>query len=376
MQDIEQMNNYRQKIDIETPSLIIYQDKMMKNIKEMQKLAINNNINLRPHVKTHKIPEIAQLQTKYGAVGIAASKISEAEVFAENGIEDIQIANLIVGRQKYKRLSFLKKKLKRLTCCVDSSKAIKEMNEFFAERNEKMEVFIKIDVGFNRCGVEKIDDIIKLCKMIESSDGLELAGVLTHAGQAYACKSIEEIQKIGYHEANHMNEIAAKIRSAGVKINEISIGSTPTAKFAANIVGSNELRVGNYVFYDMIQVMLGVIDIERCAQRVLSTVVGVYSDGRAVIDAGSKALGLDMGGHGNETLDSHGYISDDIKIVRLSEEHGVLELNNNAKLEIGQKIEIIPNHACAVENLFDRAYLVDDEKVIEEYFIAARGKSQ
>lgn len=370
------MNNYKQLSDIDTPALIIDETKMMRNLEEMQAFANANNIKLRPHVKTHKIPEIARIQLSLGAAGIAASKIAEAEVFADAGIDDIQIANLIVGRQKYRRLLALKRKVRRLTCCVESEIVIREMDKFFSDENEEMEVFIKIDVGFGRCGLSEKADILSLAQKIGQSRSIRLAGILTHAGQAYAADSKDKLNEIALHEIEKMNSVAKILISNGIRVDEISVGSTPTARSAHSINGPTELRAGNYVFYDMIQVMLGAVDIERCAQRVLATVVGVYPDGRAVIDAGSKALGLDMGGHGNATLNSHGYINDHSRIVRLSEEHGVINYSKPAQFLIADRIEIIPNHACAVQNLYDRAYLVKDNKIIKELAVAARGKSQ
>ncbi|MFQ6008987.1 MAG: D-TA family PLP-dependent enzyme, partial [Candidatus Zixiibacteriota bacterium] len=139
------------------------------------------------------------------------------------------------------------------------------------------------------------------------------------------------------------------------------------------VKGVTELRVGNYIFNDMAQVALGTAPVSRCALTVLATVISTPSEQRAIIDAGSKAFGLDRGAHGRETLKGYGRIVGGGGVLtRLSEEHGIIE-NVARRFKIGQKLRIIPNHACAVMNLFDFAYLVDDGKVIKRYEISARG---
>jgi D-serine deaminase-like pyridoxal phosphate-dependent protein len=166
------------------------------------------------------------------------------------------------------------------------------------------------------------------------------------------------------------------LRKEGIEINEISIGSTPGAEYSSTIDGVTELRAGNYVFYDMIQVGLGVVGIEDCSLSVLASVVSTPAEGRAVIDAGSKSLGLDRGAHSVIQTKGYGYIyGKNAEIVRLSEEHGIIS-HCGGTFQIGEKIRIIPNHACAVSNLYDYAHLVDGVNYIGKVAIEARGKSQ
>lgn len=361
--------------EIDTPALLIEKSILERNIFNMQALANNRNIKLRPHIKTHKIPEIAKMQTEAGAKGIAVAKISEAEVMAQFGFKDIQIANIILGEKKVNRLKKLREQLESLSVATDSFEAVDDLAQGFKDSSLLLKVFIKVDVGFHRCGLESKEAILRLSKYIKDKKGLLFAGILSHAGQAYLAENQKEIEQIAYNEGKTMVKIAEYLKENDVEVLEISVGSTPTAVYSSDIKGITELRAGNYVYYDMIQVALGTASIRDCALSIFSTVISIPSLDRMVIDAGSKSLSLDKGAHSNALLDSYGYIiGKNSKIKRLSEEHGIVEILNE-DFTTGEKIRIIPNHACAVSNLFDKAYLVDHKEIIAEYNIACRGKS-
>lgn len=360
--------------EIDTPALLIEKSIMEKNIIEMQALANKHGINLRSHIKTHKIPSLAINQVKAGAIGIAAAKIGEAEVITDAGINDIQIANIIIGEIKIERLLKLSERNIKISCCIDSFEGARALSDKYSANDKILDVFIKINSGFDRCGMNNIEDIFKLAAYIQSLSGLNLVGILTHAGQVYAAKNKNEVEEIGIYEGQFMVDIAGKLRKEGISAEEISVGSTPAARFSSSILGITELRAGNYIFHDMIQVSLGTCTIGRCALSILSTVISKPSNNRVIIDAGSKSLGLDKGSHGNETIDGYGYITDKRgTIARLSEEHGIIT-HQNEKFEIGERLSIIPNHACNVVNLYDYAYLVDGDKIIDVLKIEARGK--
>lgn len=361
---------------IDTPALLIEKAVMMRNIQTMQALADENGIALRPHIKTHKMPMLAQMQLNAGACGIAVAKLTEAEVMADAGFQNIQIANVIVGEAKLNRLLKLNMRLNHLSCGTDSIESASRINQAASEANQIIKVQIKIDSGFARLGLSDYFKIIELAKYIQEATNLFLDGIYTHAGQVYGAKSIAELEEIGTHEANFMIETAQKLRKDGMAIHTVSVGSTPGAKFSAKVKGVTELRAGNYIFHDMIQVALGITSIENCALSVLATVISVPEPGRAIIDAGSKALSLDIGAHGNKLLKSFGKIKEkDGCIARLSEEHGIINFEDS-DFAIGEKIRIIPNHACAVCNLYDSAWLIQNGEIIEEISISARGKSQ
>ncbi len=358
--------------EIETPALLIEQSVLNCNLDTMQRLADRHGIALRPHIKTHKSAEIARMQLARGACGIAVAKLSEAEVMARHGAGDIQIANQIVGSSRIRRLVELAQRIE-VTCSVDSQENARQLSEAFSASGRVLGVLVEIDSGLHRCGLSDREEIIRLCRFIAQCNGLRLAGVMTHAGHAYAAKSADEVARIGREEGETMVGVARLLRDAGFHIEQVSVGSTPTATHAASVPGVTELRVGNYVFNDMIQVSLGVAQESQCALSVLSTVISSPATGRFVFDAGSKSLTTEQGAHGSRKLTGFGKIrGSEAKLVRLSEEHGVAE-SPDLRLRVGDRVRIIPNHACATVNLYDRAYLVDGERVIQQISIDARG---
>ncbi|PWB68172.1 alanine racemase [candidate division GN15 bacterium] len=358
--------------EIETPALLIEQAILNRNIETMQRLADSHHVKLRPHIKTHKSAVIAGMQLVAGACGIAVAKLSEAEIMARHGIHDIQVANQVTGASRIRRLLALADST-AITCCIDSAANAHELSAAFSVRGRRLAVFIEIDTGLHRCGLSDPDQIVKLGRVIDECEGLALVGIMTHAGHAYAAADINAVGNIGRSEGETMVRLAEVLRRSGLRIEQISVGSTPTARHAVVVPGITELRVGNYAFNDMIQVSLGVATRDQCALTVLSTVISVPADNRAVIDAGSKSLTTEQGAHGNAKLAGYGRVCDRaITLTRLSEEHGVIE-PRGIDVSIGSRIRIIPNHACATVNLYDHAYLVDGDRVLQQIPIDARG---
>ena len=207
-------------------------------------------------------------------------------------------------------------------------------------------------------------------------DGLELRGIFTHAGHAYGAASHEEVRNIGRGEGEVLVETAGLLRARGVPCPVVSVGSTPTAFSAGSVPGVTELRPGNYVFYDRMQVALGSAHLEDCALSVLSTVISRPARDRAVIDAGSKTFALDRGAHGLDALRGYGFDhSAGLVVDRLSEEHGILQLtpDEDARVCVGTRLRLVPNHACTVANLADRLVGVRGGVVTEVLPVMVRG---
>lgn len=365
--------------DLDTPALLIDKHKLIKNIQQMSKLAKDSGVQLRPHIKTHKMPFIANLQMEYGAIGITASKVSEALVFADSGFKNIRIANIICGQKKLESLLELHKKCDHLSVCVDSCENVLELAHFFYSNNSQIDVLIEINVGMDRSGLEKNIDILRLAKQIVDLQGIELIGILTHAGQSYNAKNLEEIKKIGKWEGERMVEIAEMLRSNSIHIDIVSVGSTPTVPYSAKVKGVTEIRPGNYVFFDIIQNSLRSCGINDCSLSILSKVISKPSENRYVVDAGKKSLSADGAVFRNDKTPSYGYIIETGgRLNRLSEEHGIVihdsNTNINSNINIGDLVRIIPCHACTAANQFDQAYLCNEEKIEEVIEIAARGK--
>jgi D-serine deaminase-like pyridoxal phosphate-dependent protein len=360
--------------EIDTPAILIDLDRVEQNLHFMQQKADQFKVALRPHVKTHKIPELALRQLSLGAQGICASKVSEAEVMARAGISDIFIANQVVTDSKLERLLKFDRRC-RISIGLDSLEGARRLSAVYAPADRKIDVLIEINSGLNRCGVLQGSAAVEFCHAIRSLPGLRFKGIFTHAGHVYGQNCLENVKNVSRSESLIMRDTAQVLQAAGVKPEIVSVGSTPTMRIWEGEASVNEIRPGNYIFLDAIQVALGVAKLEECALTVLATVISRPARDRAVIDAGSKVFALDKGAHGIELIKGFGVVLDHQAILeRLSEEHGLLALAPEESLAIGDRIRIIPNHACTVINLFDSAYGIRKGQVEKVFEIAARGK--
>ena len=357
---------------IETPAVLVDLDVVERNVAAMAERARRAGLRLRPHAKTHKTVEIGRLQLAAGAGGLSVAKVGEAEVFAAAGFQDLFVAYPVVGEDKGRRLLALSDRA-RLAVGVDSSDGARTLDAVFRAAGRRLDVLLKIDVGFHRVGVPP-DQAVQAAQSISTLAGLRLRGVFTHAGHAYLAKSPDGVADIGRSEGSILVETAQRIRDAGIEIEEVSVGSTPTARHAMSAPGVTECRPGNYVFHDASQVSLGVCALDDCALTVLATVVSVPAADRAVVDAGSKTLSSDPlrpSGPG------HGFVlGRRSRIARLSEEHGVIEVLPGEGFRVGERVRILPNHACVVSNLHDRLLGVRGDRVEGEIAVAARGRVQ
>ncbi|WP_078554155.1 alanine racemase [Bacillus alkalicellulosilyticus] len=359
---------------LDTPSLLLDLEKLETNIEKIALFAQSQGIGLRPHIKTHKSVRIAKMQLSKGAVGITVAKLSEAEEMVKGGITNILIAYPIASKQKLERLSHL---LRRASIIItaDSVEQVECLEQFFSSKSLNVTLWIKVNSGLNRCGVEPGEEVIELARRINSSQHLTLTGIFTHAGHAYGAKSIEEIKQIARQEAKSVVQSADACEKIGIPIIHRSVGSTPTFTYAGMYKGITEIRPGNAAFFDMVQVSLGVANVEQCAVSILATVVSKKKN-HLVLDAGSKALTLEKGAHGNESVNGYGTIvgHPELTLSRLSEEHGVATFIDSTPLELNDVVTIIPNHACPVVNLYEVYHVIKDNTVIETWSIDARGK--
>ncbi len=358
---------------IDTPALLIDLDQVDVNLKRMQQKADRYGVVLRPHIKAHKIPELALLQIQLGAGGVTVSKVSEAEVMAAAGIEDILIANQIVTREKLERLLALSRKA-NMSVGLDSVEGARRLSEVFSSAGKTIEFVIEINSGLNRCGVLPGRETVDLIRAVDSLPGLKFKGLFTHAGQVYGKASLEEVKAVSRLESQTMSETADSLQEMDIRAHVVSVGSTPTMKVWEGWPGVNEIRPGNYIFNDAIQIALDVAVPDDCALTVAATVISRPAPDRAVIDAGSKVLALDKGGHGAETTKGFGLVLGRQAVLeRLSEEHGMMALDPAETLAVGDRVRIVPNHACPVINLFDSAVGIRNDAVESTLRIAARG---
>ncbi|RHW39342.1 D-TA family PLP-dependent enzyme [Lysinibacillus yapensis] len=364
--------------DLATPSLLFDKEIMLDNIHHMQAYANKYNVALRPHTKTHKSPKLAKLQEQAGAKGIAVAKVGEAEVMAENGLTDIFIANEIVGEDKLNRIKKLAETID-ISFGVDSVEQCRMIEKVFSNSQKPAQVLIEIEVGENRSGVIEENDYIELVKYIMECTNVNLKGIFSHDGHTYKAKDIEECRAL-YNAAQirtlHFSKIATDL---GCQLETISIGSTPPMMHDFGVMeGITELRVGTYILMDVSQGN-AIESYDRCAATVLTTVISKPTHERVITDVGAKGLTMQSRSQGICATTGLGYIknSDDVYIDQVYDEHAIIynEKFRN-EVSIGDKVEIIPNHICPVCNLYDIAYLISGDEVIEEIPILCRGKLQ
>jgi len=367
-----------------TPTVVVDLGTLKRNISAMQELATHAGVRLRPHAKTHKSPVIARWQLEAGAVGICCAKLAEAEVFAAAGLTDIRLPYPVnPGAANVARVLALLDRGVTLSIIVDNLEVARQWSATMLAAKRRLDVLVKVDVGFHRCGVDPVaTDVVSTINEIASLAGLRFLGLLSHAGQGYAAASEEELEGIARDEIAILNGLAARLREAGTDVNEISVGSTPTARFITKQHGATEMRPGNYVFRDRTQVGLGSATLADCAMTVVSTVVSRPARTRVVFDAGSKTLTTD-GLRGFASHAGHGLVfpslyrtdpDPSIIVERLSEEHAVARVQPDCSLQVGDRVRILPNHACVVTNLMDEIVLADGLNVVERLKVAARGK--
>ena len=367
---------------ISTPRVLVDRAKVHANIASMQQLAAGAGVTLRPHCKTHKSVTVARWQLDAGASGVCCAKLAEAETFADAGIDDIRLPYPVNPANATRVLALLDRV--RLSIIVDDVEVARQWSEKMVASGRRLDVLIKVDVGFHRCGIDPDSgQAFDIVREVAGLPGVRLRGLLSHAGHGYLAKSVSEIEAIAEQEIAILGHLASRARSAGIEIAEISVGSTPTARFIARQAGVTEMRPGNYVFFDRTQVGLEATAIDNCALTVLATVVSRPSPTRLNFDAGSKTLTSDgVRGFGSPT--GHGLVfpsidattpDPTIAIQRLSEEHATAEVPESCRLKPGDRVRIVPNHSCVVTNLADELTLVEGGAIVGTLKVDARGKN-
>ncbi|TXK85285.1 alanine racemase [Paenibacillus sp. N3.4] len=357
----------------ETPCLIVDTSIMRNNIQTMADKAKPYGVHLRPHAKTHKLPSIAREQMDAGAIGITVAKISEAEVMANHGIDNIFVAYPLVTESKIERTIQLSRRI-HLIVGVDSYVGATQLSVMAQKNNCTLHVRLEIDTGLKRTGAQ-YEQALQLAQYIQGLASLQLDGIFTFRGALLDGLPTLDLQSAGIQEGTLMVKLADEMRAQGIPIHEVSVGSTPTGIYAAAVKGITEIRPGTYVFYDQMQTKLGVSALSDCAAHIMATVISRPSAEYAIIDGGSKTFATDVqpGTHPLQ-LQGFGYILEEPGAVleRLSEEHGILRLSPQSSLQIGDRIRIIPNHICSTLNLHNQLYFKNSDQ-FTEHPILARG---
>lgn len=342
--------------ELETPVPVVDMDRMEANITRLQKYLDEHHVANRPHIKTHKIPEIAWMQMKAGAVGITCQKVSEAEVMADAGFTDIFIPYNIVGESKLNRLMNLAKRI-TVSVTADSEYVVNGLSNAAKQAGLPLTVLIECDTGAHRCGVQSPQEAAVLAKIITQSSNLHFGGLMTYPNNEGLTEFIHQTREL--------------LQKEDIKIERVSGGGTPNMWQADPSIGVTEHRAGIYVYGDRLTMRSGAVTLDTCALRIWSTVVSRPTTDRGVLDAGSKSLSSDL--HG---LDGYGHICEYplARIYNLSEEHGHVDFSGcENKPQIGERVSIIPNHCCTVTCLFDEVVGMRNNQVEVTWKVAARG---
>jgi D-serine deaminase-like pyridoxal phosphate-dependent protein len=239
-----------------------------------------------------------------------------------------------------------------------------------------LEVRLEVDTGLRRTGV-LYDEAVELAHQIEPLGNLSLIGIYTYRGAVLGGSRTLELEKAGLEEGRLMVSLAHRMREQDIRVDDVSLGSTPTVEYVAQVEGVTEIRPGTYVFYDRMQAHLGACSLDECAATVVCTVVSRPSEDLAVVDGGSKTFATDVP-PGAEPLNLKGYGhvvgNPNVVLERLTEEHGMLALDRDCDLQVDDTLQVIPNHICSTVNLHDEVYLVDESDTVQEVRVAARGK--
>lgn len=367
--------------DINTPAFLVDRAIVQRNCDAMRNKARRSNVAFRPHVKTHKTIEVARMQVGNSSGPITVSTLAEAEFFAQHGFDDITYA-VPISPAKFHRAAALARQIKRLNLLLDNAETLQALQEFHAADGTVFDVFLKVDSGYHRAGVDPDSpESVRLAVDLANSKAVRFLGLLTHAGHSYNSKNQEEIRKVATQEKESLTRLRGKISQPGAANLLRSIGSTPTTSVVEELAETDEVRPGNYVFYDAFQSRIGACMLVQCAVSVLATVIGNYPHhGHLLVDAGALALSKDPGPDHIDRECGFGVVCDlslkclPMKLMGLSQEHGKIQAERSVlqHYPVGARLRIIPNHSCLTAAMYD-SYQVVEEGCINGQWKPVRG---
>lgn len=363
---------------LNTPSAVVDLDRLERNAAWMTNRAKELGISLRPHVKTHKCTEAANLQTAGLIKKITVSTLAEARAFAAAGFGDITYA-VPLSPNAVLECARLTHTVHQFNVIVDHPVAVDALDECAAAHDLRFSAFLKVDCGLHRAGVDPdSQEAVALAARLHRAGRVDFRGILTHAGQSYRCRNRSEAASVAAHERDTMVTFAEKLRGEGLPVAEISIGSTPTITAVDRLPKISEIRPGNYLFFDAFQTAIGSCKLDDVAFSVLTSVLGVYPEARRlVVDAGALALSTDSGpthvdpdcGFGVVVAERDCRPITGLRVTSLSQEHGVLHRDGplDPAWRPGTRFRIVPNHSCLAAACHDRYFVVRGAEVVDEW---------
>jgi D-serine deaminase-like pyridoxal phosphate-dependent protein len=346
--------------DLDTPVPTVDLDAVERNVMRAQAWCDARGLALRPHVKTHKLPGLAHVQIRAGAVGIACQKLGEAEVMAAAGLADILVTYPIVGARKTARFAALAREVS-MAAAGDSEVVARGLSAALEAAGAEAAFLVDCDTGFGRTGVQSPQDAVALARVADELPGLRFAGFATYptlpGTGAWLGAAVELAE------------------AAGLSPEWVSGGGTPADRLRAAEAAPalTEVRMGTYIYGDRACMMDGSVPLTECALRVRTTVVSRPTGARAILDAGSKALTSD----GAPGVESYGYVVEypEATIVQLNEEHAYVDLSACDEVPaVGEVVTVVPNHACGVTNLHDEVVAHRAGDVVAVWPVVARGR--
>jgi len=360
--------------ELETPALLIDLDVMECNLARAAEYALANDLKLRPHTKTHKIPELARRQLSSGAAGLTVAKVGEAEVMIEAEPRELLVAYPIIGRRKLERLMAVGRRTKLLVA-LDHLLPARQLSDAAREARLTIGVLAELDVGLGRVGVTPGPELASLVAGIVRLPRLTFEGLAFYPGHIRGVDepALQALDEVG----ERVRQALAVLRRAGFEAPIVSGGSTPTLFHSHRIRELTEIRPGTYIFNDRNTLATGACALADCAVSILVTVVSTARPGQIIIDAGSKTFSSDRHLAPREASFGHVVEAPGAVFVKMNEEHGYIDVRRAGRdFSVGDRLCIIPNHICTAMNLHEAVYGVRGEVVEQIWKVAARGKLQ
>ncbi|MBM3812960.1 MAG: D-TA family PLP-dependent enzyme [Acidimicrobiia bacterium] len=360
--------------ELDTPALLIDLDIMEANLKRVAEYAAAHDLRLRPHTKTHKTIDIGRRQLVSGAAGLTVAKVSEAEVMVKTETPDLLVAYPVIGRGKLDRLAQLARST-QVTVAVDHLMAARQLSDAARQARVEFHVLAEVDVGLGRVGVQPAE-AVDFARSVSNLAHLKFDGIAFYPGHI---KLMDEAGQAAVDKlSDTVSGMVKQFRAASIPANIVSGGSTPTLYESHRIAGMNEIRPGTYIFNDRNTVECGSCKWEECAASILVTVVSTAKKGQMIIDGGSKTFSSDrLATTGEPTF---GLIREapGASFHRMMEEHGFVDLRRaeRSDFQVGDRVQIVPNHICVAVNLHERIYGVRGGVVEQTWDVEARGKLQ
>ena len=335
--------------DVDTPALLLDLDAFEANLDRLDASLAKSGIHVRPHSKSHKCPEIALRQMARGAIGVCCQKVTEAEAMVAGGIPNVLVSNQVVGPRKIERLVALARRA-RVSVLVDDASNVAALNAAAAKAGMTLGVLIEINVGANRCGVEPGKPAVALAEIVDACNKLHFKGIHAYQGAAQHVRSPEDRRALIERAAQMVSKTLTLLSEKGMRCEIVTGAGTGTYPLEAASGVYTELQPGSYIFMDADYGRnLGTdgkpVHEFRQSLFVLATVMSRAMPGRAVVDAGLKALSVDSG--------LPLVVDDGAEYLGASDEHGVLRVDDQSRFKLGDKIRLIPGHCDPTVNLYD-----------------------